>query len=202
MSTLPQTTISLLKSQYHTYRHTPNPTLQSFHFSPTCLQICRPIPSYHATTRAQIIQYQKDAISASEMKAKDPLFKPLVGENIRGVYTIRPLTSAEASDFSTQEVTAEIVLSPEELARKAREEGWVGMRVDLWDEGVPIEGSLLVKVQYWWRWEDVAVGEGLEGDEEGMGWRQCLHDVVYIGERDGSEGEEGLEVRELGSTVG
>lgn len=136
------------------------------------------------------------------MKANDPLYKPVVGENIRGVYTIRPLASSEASDFGTAEVTSEVGMQPDELREKAEEESWVGMRVDLWDEGAPVEGSLFVKVQYWWRWEDVTAEEKLEGDEGKEGWRQCLHDIVYIGKKDGSEGEEGLEVRELGSKVG
>lgn len=46
------------------------------------------------------------------------------------------------------------------------------MRVDLWDSDPK---ALLVKVQYWWR---------VEGGE----WLQILHDILYIGPRDGTEG--------------
>jgi hypothetical protein len=193
-------TVTLLTSQYHTYRHTLNLDTQGHFFSPTCLQICRPMPTYSATTRAQIVQYQKDAAWASDLKAQEN--PKHVDANVRGVYTIRRLSSTEARDFSTQEITSQVGLSPDELGARADEQGWVGMRVDLWDEGAPLEGSMMVKVQYWWRWEDVALDEELEGDKEGKGWRQCLHDIMYIGQKDGSEREEGLEVRDLPETMG
>ncbi|KAH6879610.1 hypothetical protein BKA70DRAFT_1207384 [Coprinopsis sp. MPI-PUGE-AT-0042] len=191
---------SLIQTLYHSYRHSPIST-QGIYFSPTCLQICRPIPSYAATTRAQIVQYLKEAAAA---KVKDAAGETSNAETneIQGVYTIRPLQPDEALDFSTPEVTSSIHLTPDELRAKAKNEGWVGMRVDLWDHGAPVEGSMLVKVQYWWRWEDAASEEKLEGDVDGKGWRQCLHDIMYIGPKDGSEGEEGLEVMDLGSRLG
>jgi len=113
-----------------------------------------------------------------------------------GVYTIRPLHASERLDFSTSAVTSSIDLTPSQLLQKSQDEGWIGMRVDLWDEGAAAEESLLVKVQYWWRKEAVEPGEEVEGDEQGKGWRQCLHDIMYLGPKDGTEGEEGLEVRE------
>ena len=70
------------------------------------------------------------------------------------------------------------------------------MRVDLWDEGGEEDG-LLVKVQYWWRFEEIPEHE--RGDEQAMGWRQCLHDIMYLGPKDGTEGEDGLEVLERSS---
>ena len=117
-------------------------------------------------------------------------------EKIGGVYTIRPLHASERLDFSTSAVTSPLNLTPSQLRQKSQDEGWIGMRVDLWDEGAAADESLLVKVQYWWRKEVVEPGEEMEGDEQGKGWRQCLHDIVYLGPKDGTEGEEGLEVRE------
>lgn len=100
-------------------------------------------------------------------------------------YTIRPLLPSEHT-FGTAVATAAIGLTPAALAASAEAEGWIGMRVDMWDEGS--EEGLLVKVQYWWRLE-------AERDEEdGKVWRQCLHDIMYLGPRDGTEGTEGVEV--------
>jgi hypothetical protein len=110
----------------------------------------------------------------------------------RDVYTIRPLHAAE-HEFSVNTITAPVGLTPAQLRQKPEDEAWVGMRVDLWTEGAPDEG-LLVKVQYWWRKEAVKPEEQIEGDEVEEGWRQCLHDIMYLGPKDGSEGEEGLEV--------
>ena len=105
-------------------------------------------------------------------------------------YTIRPLSSPEATDFSTPTVTSHTGITPLQLLQKSLDEGWIGMRVDL------CEGDLLVKVQYWWRWERIAAGEEMESDVGGMGWRQCLHDIVYLGARDGKEWGGEVEIRE------
>jgi hypothetical protein len=32
------------------------------------------------------------------------------------------------------------------------------------------------------------------GNDQIMGWRQCLHDIMYLGPMDGTKGEAGLEV--------
>jgi hypothetical protein len=178
-------TETLLKTLYHTYRHTSDFHQKGLFFSPTCMQICRPIPSYAATTREQIVQYLKDAEKGKVANQNQSSGEQLTKDR----YTIRPLLPAEI-EFSTPDVTEHIGHAPTELAQLAREEGWVGMRVDLWTEG------LLVKVQYWWRRVSVVVGEEVEGDEGGMGWRQCLHDIMYLGKSDGTESEEGLEVME------
>ncbi|KAF1919949.1 hypothetical protein BDU57DRAFT_593651 [Ampelomyces quisqualis] len=174
-------TESLLKSLYHSYRHTSDIDAKGLYFSPTCMQICRAIPYFAATTREEIVQYLKDADhgkTAVEVDAKS-----------KGVYTIRSLLPAEF-EFSTPDVTAHIKLTPAELEQQARDKKWVGMCVDLWDEG-PVGEGLLVKVQYWWREEDVVLGEERKEDVGGRGWRQCLHDIMYLGVRDGSEGGEG-----------
>jgi hypothetical protein len=166
------------------------------------MQICRPIPTFAATTRQQIVQYLKDA-----EKGKIPVEEPYTtqpsdtseGRNnnssaqpkfkTRKLYTIRPLIASEF-EFSTPDITSAINLTPWQLHQQAIAEKWIGMRVDLWDEGEANEG-LLVKVQYWWCEGDVVIGEEMEGDGQGKGWRQCLHDIVYLGPRDGTEGTEG-----------
>ncbi|KAF2129337.1 hypothetical protein P153DRAFT_366743 [Dothidotthia symphoricarpi CBS 119687] len=202
-------TITHIKSLYHIYRHTADLDRKGLFFSQSCMQICRPTPSYAATTRGEIVQYLKDAqrgvvpvhnFSTASVDTSDPLVED-VGSEVsnatekgRSVYTIRPLRASE-HEFSTNAVTAPTGLTPDELESKAMKEGWVGMRVDLWDEGGAGEG-ILVKVQYWWRKEHVENGEEAEGDVDGYCWRHCLHDIMYLGPKDGTEGVENLEVLE------
>jgi hypothetical protein len=178
-------TIAHVKQAYHLYRNTLDTDRQGLFFSPSCMQICRPIASYAATSREQIVQYVKGASSTAKGKGK-------------GVYTIRPLQPSEI-EFSTNEITAPINFTAEQLRQKAVQESWVGMRVDLWEEGGEEDG-LLVKVQYWWRFEEVPEHERIMmGEEQAMGWRQCLHDIMHLGPKDGTEGEDGLEVLERSS---
>jgi hypothetical protein len=220
---------ALIKQLYHSYRDTSNIDHKGLFFSPTCIQICRPIPSYAATSRAGIVKYLKDAqvgdvpVADTAPPSKMPTKmreedenavkrKPLAtatteiekeqphndGDNekpkSRDVYTIRPLHASE-HEFSVNTITAPVGLTPAQLLQKSKDEAWIGMRVDLWTDGAADEG-LLVKVQYWWRKEAVKPEEQIEGDEREEGWRQCLHDIMYLGPKDGSEGEEGLEVME------
>jgi hypothetical protein len=178
-------TIAHIKQCYFMYRNTEGADRQGHFFSPDCVQICRPIPSYAATNRGQIVQYVKEAAAKSEKPAKS-----------RGVYTIRPLHPHE-HEFGADEITTPIGLTVEVLKKRAVQESWVGMRVDLWDEG---EGNgLLVKVQYWFRLEDIPAHERVMEKDQVMGWRQCLHDIMYLGPKDGTEGEEGLGVLERSS---
>jgi hypothetical protein len=182
-----------IKVLFHTYRSTPDFEYKGLAFSPTCMQVCRPIPSFAATTREQIVQHQKDAdagniptddtnIYATRETVSEPAE---VRSNPKLFYTIHPISVSSAS-FGTLESCAAINCTPSQLQRQAEDEDWMGMRVDLWDEG---EDGLLVKVQYWWR----------EEDEEGSKvLRQCLHDIVYLGPKDGTEGSDGLEVLERG----
>lgn len=188
----PQDIEQHIKALYHTYRHTSSPSSKGLFFSSTCLQICHPTPSYSATSRSQITQYLEDAQQGkvpletnidSDSQPGPLKEKPLTGN--ASYYTIRPLLPSEHT-FGTAVATATIGLTPAALAASAEAEGWIGMRVDMWDEGS--EEGLLVKVQYWWRLE-------AERDEEdGKVWRQCLHDIMYLGPRDGTEGTEGVEV--------
>lgn len=221
-----------IKKLYHAYRHTQDIDQKGLFFSPKCMQICRPVSSYAATSRDGIVQYLKDAqgdkvpgtstssttkngtspiIANSRAKAQtrdetrqtatlnegnerprheDTRLKP----KPRSVYTIRPLHPSE-HEFGSNTITAPVGFKPTALQTKAKDEGWIGMRVDLWSEG-GTGSSLLVKVQYWWRREPVKPGEEIQGDSHGFGWRQCLHDIMYLGPKDGSEGEEGLQVLE------
>jgi hypothetical protein len=113
----------------------------------------------------------------------------------RSVYTIRPLHTSEF-EFGDNNAAAPIGFTVDELKQKAVQEGWVGMRVDLWNQGENEKG-LLVKVQHWWRLEEEISGDGRAMDEsESRGWRQCLHDIMYLGPKDGTEGDEGVEVLE------
>lgn len=189
-------TESLITKQYHIYRHTTDVQAQGLFFSPTCMQTCRPNPSYCAVSRDQIVQYLADArkgnIHASpDQSAGEPSPKPKPSSQSR--YTIRPLRLPAELEFGSTEVTKSVGSTPEELVKRAEEEAWVGMRVDLWDEGD--EGGLCVKVNYWWREEEIRAGEEMVGDGGGKGWRQCFHDILYLGGREGwkPEGGEVLE---------
>jgi hypothetical protein len=197
------TTETLIRQLYHSYRHTPDIDRKGRFFSPTCMQICRPIPTFAATTREQIVQYLKDAekgkiptedtyegqsISSTE-EAHDDTSSANSNSKPRSLYTIRPLLPSEF-EFSSPDITSPIYLTPSQLHNQAVAEAWIGMRVDLWDEG-SLNKGLLVKVQYWWRREEVVASGEMEGDEKGRGWRQCLHDIIYLGPKDGTEGREG-----------
>ncbi|KAH7398489.1 hypothetical protein BKA66DRAFT_453219, partial [Pyrenochaeta sp. MPI-SDFR-AT-0127] len=195
--------IADIKKLYHAYRHTSDIDRKGLFFSPTCLQICRPTPSYATTTRGGIVQFLKDAQegivpvhnspsvdAASTPKAPNTLAKGNELEG-KGVYTIRALQPSEYK-FGNDEITAPINLTVKNLEQKAEEENWIGMRVNLWTEG-GAQDTLFVKVQYWWRREVIPEDERLE-DEGEIGWRQCLHDIMYLGPKDGTEVEVGLEV--------
>ncbi|KAK1828937.1 hypothetical protein QBC39DRAFT_374255 [Podospora conica] len=169
-----------LKSLYAQYRRTADIDDKGRFFSPSCLQICRPNPAFCANDRETIVGYLHqvaDKTLSFDGGAEDAKPKGTPGKSL---YTIRPLTSEEAVDFATDDIVAPVGTTSAALRSRAEEEGWQGMRVDLWDDD---PGALLVKVQYWWRVED---GE----------WAQILHDIVYLGPRDGTEGSDGAEVLE------
>jgi hypothetical protein len=195
-SEMPAPTEILIQKLYHNYQHAADIDAKGLFFSPTCIQICKPMPSFAATTREQIVQYLKDAEKGNVPSVSDDSLTPSQGgadptkRKPRGNYTIRPLVASEHT-FTDPSL---INLTPSQLLQQSKEEAWIGMRVDLWGMDVEEEG-LLVKVQYWWREEDVAEGEELEGDVAGRGWRQCAHDIIYLGPRDGSEGSEGETVK-------
>lgn len=182
-----------IKQLFHIYRSTPDLEYKGLFFSPTCMQVCRPIPTFEATTREQIVQHQRNA-DAGNIPDDDTNVSTTQGTGTETAevkprslpfYTIHPIAIPSAS-FGTPESCLAINRTPSQLQQQAKDEGWIGMRVDLWDER---DDGLLVKVQYWWR-------EEYEGD--GKVWRQCLHDIMYLGPRDGTEGDEGMEVLERG----
>ncbi|KAI8312282.1 monocarboxylate permease-like protein [Colletotrichum sp. SAR11_59] len=169
--------VSHLKELYASYRHTKNIDAKGAFFSPSCYQICRPKPSFAARDRETIVRYlHETAPKRSSLSDED------TGTlNSKGYYTIRPLTDAEHEFGTDEHVFPAGFSSAEDVKAKARSEGWVGMRVDLWDEPVVAidkDDSLMVKVQYWWR------------KEEG-GWLQIFHDIKYLGSKDGSQGAGG-----------
>jgi hypothetical protein len=212
-----------IKHLYHRYRNTPDISTQALFISPTCLQICRPIPTFSASSREQIIQYSKDAQSgtlsldntsqaveenvtatndannqtendgASNVKEQGDLETSKGAELAKLVYAIRPLLPSDTPFSMSEATTLPIELTPSALKKRSKDEKWIGMRVYLWDDG-PADDSLLVKVQYWWRWEPVPMGEEMDGDADEHGWRQCLHDIITLGPKDGTEKEDGFEV--------
>jgi hypothetical protein len=178
------TLISHLKELYSAYRRTQDIDAKGLFFSSRCLQICRPQPSYAARNRETIVRYLHEAaaqgrsLATSSSTEGDDTVKP----KKKGYYTIRPLRTDEIEFGTDEQVAPTGVATAEEMTKRAKEEGWVGMRVDLWDdEGLDSDGKakgLLVQVQYWWRKEDES-------------WIQCCHDIMYLGRRDGSEGADG-----------
>lgn len=148
-----------IKGLYDKYYHTKDIDAKGTFFSESCHQICRSDPSFAASNSAQIVQYLRD-------------FSPKSAEqsDLNGSYNIR-LVKAHEFEFGTNEQVAPAgYASSHELKMQAVNEGWIGMRVDMWDDS-----GLLVKVHYWWR---------REGDE----WLQILHDILTI-EKDGSKVE-------------
>ncbi|PKS05504.1 hypothetical protein jhhlp_008882 [Lomentospora prolificans] len=171
-----------LKSLYSAYRRTEDIDAKGLFFSPRCAQICRPQPSYAATSRDEIVQYLHDVANNKSDVVKASLDNTESEVKKKGYYTIRPLKKDEV-DFGSDEMAgAAGFRSAQELKQKAEKDGWVGMRVDLWnDDGSDDQGKpkgLLVKVQYWWA-------------KEGDGWLQILHHIMYMGPRDGTEGTGG-----------
>ncbi|KAK1997785.1 hypothetical protein LX36DRAFT_691169 [Colletotrichum falcatum] len=168
--------IAHLKMIYHSYRHTSGIDAKGAFLSASCHQTCRPNPSFAARSRDTIVGYLHDYASKTTAAA---------GERVpgkKGLYTIRPLRDDEYEFGTDEQVAPAGFTSAAEVRSKALAEGWVGMRVDLWDESaegqLEQEDSILVKVQYWWRKENGA-------------WIQTLHDIMYMGLRDGTEGSEG-----------
>lgn len=189
--------IAHLKQLYAEYRHTAEVEAKAQFFSPDCRQICRPMPAFAATNRDTIMKYLRETSGKGKEKiqryAGDPgktAVTPGPDDEIlasastpkKSFYTIRPLTDGEMEFGSDEIVVAAGFNSASALKLQAEREGWVGMRVDLWDdEGTDRGGEtlgMLVKVQYWWR-------------EELGSWSQILHDIMYLGSRDGTEGNQG-----------
>lgn len=162
-----------LKQLYSAYRHTNDINSKGNFFSSTCLQICRPRPSFAARDRETIVRYLHEA-SGQGPNTSSSTTEVINKQPKKSYYTIRPLREDELEFGTDDQVKPAGFAAADDIKQKARVEGWVGMRVDLWDE----EGELLVKVQYWWRKEE-------------QGWIQICHDIMYLGPRDGTEGSQG-----------
>ncbi|KAH8803051.1 hypothetical protein F5884DRAFT_739051 [Xylogone sp. PMI_703] len=168
-----------LKQLYAAYRQTSDIDAKGNFFSPTCIQVCRPQPSYAAQNRETIVRYLHESASQGIDLASSNADTGN-DQSKKNYYTIRPLREDEFEFGTDEQVKPAGFATASELKQKAEREGWVGMRVDLWDVEI-VEGKskgTLVKVQYWWR-------------KEGDDWIQILHDVVYLGPLDGTEGSQG-----------
>ncbi|RFN49030.1 hypothetical protein FIE12Z_6670 [Fusarium flagelliforme] len=169
-----------LSDLYREYRQTIDIPSKAIFFSPQCRQICRTNPSYAAKDRETIIKYLLEAGPVIEDIYRKEGW--LDGENRgppRSFYAVRPLNETEMSDFGTmEELQPAGFKSVEEVSKKAKDEKWEGLRVDMWTDDGDKRG-ILVKVQYWWRMEPL-------GSKAGT-WKQILHDILYLGPRDGSE---------------
>jgi hypothetical protein len=175
-----------LKHLYTAYYHTADNDAKGRFFAVDCRQICRPTPSYAAQDGATIVQYLKqasglnvDGASATEEKKKTTK---------SSFATIRQLRPDEFEFGTDKQVQPAGFATADELKKHAAENGWVGMRVDLWDEEEQktADGQTrgtLVKVQYWW-------GKQNDGEDKGD-WLQVFHDIMYIGPLDGTQGSDG-----------
>jgi hypothetical protein len=172
MSETSQNTEAHLRELYHAYRHTISIPQKGVYFSPTCLQVCRPIHAFAATNRETIIQYLIEAAGFKNLEEWEEAHRLGKDKDTlkRNYYSIRPLSVAESEEVLEEDVTEPLGISPEELKQTKIKEGWVGMRVDLWDE--QDDGCFrFIEVKYWWRKE--------EGE-----WTQCLHDIMSIDTRE------------------
>lgn len=170
--------IDQLKQLYSAYRHTSDISAKGDFFSSTCLQICRPQPSFAARDRETIVRYLREA-SGQDANAPSSTTEVINEPSKRSYYTIRHIREEEFEFGTDDQVKPAGFATADDLKQKARAEGWVGMRVDLWDEeGKDGSEGRLIKVQYWWRKEE-------------QGWIQICHDIMYIGPRDGTEGSQG-----------
>lgn len=140
-----------IKELYNKYYQTKDIDAKDPFFSKSCHQTCRSDPSFAASNSAQIVQYLHD-------------FSPKSSEqsNPNGSYNIRLVKAHEFEFGSNEQVAPAGYTSSDDIKTQAVNEGWIGMRVDMWDDS-----GLLVKVNYWWR-------------KEGNGWLQILHDILSI----------------------
>lgn len=204
---------AVLKQLYSEYMQTEDIDARSRFFSPHCRQICRPTPSFAAKERSTIVRYLHEtsgrdadatqalmeeedtpgagrndqpgsrvAAEATRGAGRDPRVEKKKKKKKKSCYTIRALREDEVEFGADDAVRPAGFSSAAEAEGVAASQGWVGMRVDLWDdEGADEAGrgkGAMVKVRYWWR---------REGDE----WLHILHDIMYIGQRDATEGSEG-----------
>ncbi|KAH7121727.1 hypothetical protein B0J13DRAFT_567196 [Dactylonectria estremocensis] len=180
-------TFEHLRQLYAEYRRTNDLDEKGLFYSEQVHQICRSDPSYAARERATIVRYLRESgpLVARILRDAGQLgADEAVGSNTKAnYYTIRPLAAEEAHDFGTVEhITPAGYESVAELQGQAAAENWEGVKVDMWSDDGDGKG-LMVKAKYWWRLENA--------EKDGGTWRQILHDILYLGVRDGTEGTDG-----------
>ncbi|KAI5458842.1 hypothetical protein BGZ63DRAFT_392150 [Mariannaea sp. PMI_226] len=180
---------SHMRDIYHQYRLTPDPKDKQSFYSTECRQICRQDPSYAARESETIVRYLRESGQLINRILRESGLINTDTESLpvkTSCYTVRPLAKSETEEFGSSAVVAPAGYSSvEELRLKAKSEKWVGLRVNMWtDDG--FGKGLLVKVKYWWRLE----GAGGDGSDDGV-WKQILHDILYLGPRNGTEESEG-----------
>lgn len=168
-------TIAQLKDLYKQYREAPDIESKAQFFSSHCRQICATYPKYAAKDRDTIVCYlQESAKAESGIPVIDDAVKNM-NENTKAFCTIKALHEDEVEFGTDEQARCAGFEDSNDLRRKAEDEGWKGLRVDLWTDS---KDALLVKVKYWWR---------LEGEQ----WLQILHHIIYLGPLDDTEGKEG-----------
>ncbi|CAK7201731.1 hypothetical protein SEUCBS139899_004443 [Sporothrix eucalyptigena] len=165
-----------LHQLYRDYYHSPDIDAKAHFFAFDCKQVCRSRPDYAACDKAAIVRLMQETPSLSALTGAEPST-----EKPKSFATIRALSPSECS-FADNDATVQAAgfTSAAALHEYATRNNWVGLRVDLWDEDDKKEGSLL-KVHYWWAFR---FGQ----------WVQVLHDILYIGPLDGSQGEGGQHI--------
>lgn len=175
-----------LREKYTKYRSSQStlfshPQNTARFFSPTCHQVCRQIPSFSAVERETIIRYLQESrekpedSGAEEVGKSGDGSKDGEGGGNENSWRLRELSAGEEKDL------------PEEFQERRKEENWEGRRVVMWDAvGEEIDGKRrVIVVNYWWKKEKVPE----DGDEDEV-WKQCLHDIIWIGKE--GEWPEGL----------
>ncbi|KAK7430692.1 hypothetical protein QQZ08_002736 [Neonectria magnoliae] len=169
---------------YAKYRQTQDLEQKGIFYTQDCHQICRPNPSYAAQDRSTIIRYIRESgplVTGILREAGHLDANQDISSTTRiSHYTVLPLTADEAQDFGTAEhVRPAGFSSVAEVQDRSKAEHWVGIKVDMWDDD-GYDRGLLVRAKYWWK---------LNAEDEQ--WRQVLHDILYLGVRDGTEGKDG-----------
>ncbi|KAF4980218.1 hypothetical protein FZEAL_3729 [Fusarium zealandicum] len=174
---------------YQEYRQTQALDAKAAFYSSQCRQICRQDPTYAARDPATIVRYLRES-----GKVINRIFREagwIDDESGTGpatqssYYSVRLFTESEANEFGTADVVIPAgFTSVQELKTRAKEDDWQGLMINMWTDDGHGRG-LLVKVKYWWHL-DQRIGD----DDDGV-WKQVLHDILYLGPRDGTDEREG-----------
>ena len=138
-----------LKRLYTAYRRTTDNDAKGLFFAVDCRQICRPTPSYAARDRATIVRYLNEASGLSVNRSATTEDEQ---KKKKSFASIRPLRPNEFEFGTDEQVQPAGFTTADDLKKHATEHGWVGMRVNLWDEvDSTVDGKAQgTLVQYWW----------------------------------------------------